>query len=117
MSVVPRRSQEGQHHTDPALIKCWRLRCCLQQAPGKGLNPTLWRFSLAFECGCGLPEEPVLLCSGKVPPPSWGCRGRKQELKPWWFNPRLSFPGSSIRLPAQAKLGSILPSPSARQAV
>lgn len=116
--MVPRRSHEGQHHTDPAQIKCWRLRCCLQRVPGEGScpsspfagpDPTLLRFSLAFECGCGLPEEPALLCSGNVPPPSWGCRGGKQELKPWWFNPCLSSPGSSIRLPAQAKVGSVLP--------
>lgn len=126
VSVVRRRSQEGSTTLsllrssagDPGAARSdLQGRAAALPHHSQGLAPTLLCFSLAFECGCELPEEPALLCSGKAPPPSWGCRGRKQKLKLWGFSSCLGIPDLSICLLVWARGGSIFPPPSARQAV
>lgn len=75
MLDLPRSSPGdlGPAHSDP------QRRAAARPHNSQGLAPTLLRFLLTFKCGCGLPEEPVLLCSGKVLPPSWGCRGESRS--------------------------------------
>lgn len=100
MSVVPRRSREGSttlslHRSSAggpgAAHSDLHTRAAVLPHHSQGLAPTLLCFSLALERGCELPQEPALLCGGKAPPPGWGCRGRKQELKPWvWVLTSLS---------------------------
>lgn len=63
----------GPAHSDP------QRRAAALPHNSQGLAPTLFCFLLAFKCGCGLPEEPVLVCGGKVLPPSWGCRGKSRS--------------------------------------
>lgn len=63
----------GPAHSDP------QRRAAALPHNSQGLAPTLLCFLLAFKCGCGLPEEPVLVCGGKVLPPSWGCRGKSRS--------------------------------------
>lgn len=86
VSVVSKRSWEGSTMLSLLRLSAGDPGAAHSDLQGRagalphhshGLAPTLLRFSLAFERGCGLPEEPVLLCGGKVPPSSWGCRGRK----------------------------------------
>jgi len=112
--MVPRRSQEGSTALSPlrpstgdpgAARGDLRGRAAALPHHPQGLAPTFLCFSLAFESGCGLPEEPALLCGRNAPPLSWGCRDRTQELKPCGFCPHHGFPDPSIHLPMRGSPG------------
>lgn len=80
--LVPKRSREGSTTLSLPKSSAGDPDAASSDLHSQVPAPTLLRFSLSFERGCGLPEDPVLLCGGKAPPHSWGCREGKQELKP-----------------------------------